>query len=184
MEYPNEIQVYDELIPEDMLHDILDLIKLKGFQYGWKSNKNFTLSHWNLGFTKTGYSSKNREDVKDELPFVVRRLWDWIQPFVFGDNPILLRAYCNAHTYGTEGYIHTDSDITDDRTAIIYLNTSWKANWAGETVLFDNEEIIKAVMPKWKRLFVFPSSIKHVARSVSRSCPEARMVLVFKASKF
>ena len=181
MEKINKIKVYDELIGEDMLEDLLNLVKTNGFRYGWKSNKNMSFSHWNLGFSKTGVSSKNRDQIKEELPPAVLRIWEHIQPVVMKKNPILLRAYCNAHTYGTEGYIHTDSDYENDLTAVIYLNKTWKGNWAGETIILENNEIIKAILPKWNRLFVFPSAMKHAGRGVSRFCPEARTVLVFKA---
>jgi SM-20-related protein len=180
----SEIQIYDGLLPDEMLQEVLDLVRGKGFQYGWKSNKQLTFSHWNLGFSETGVNSKNREDITDELPDPIRRIWEQIQPMTMPENPVLLRAYCNAHTYGTEGYIHRDSEIDGDLTAIIYLNKSWKGNWAGETVLFEDREIVKAVMPKWNRLFLFPSNMKHAGRGVSRFCPEARTVLVFKASKY
>ncbi len=177
-----DINIYDDCITDDMLNDLFHLIDSKGFQYGWQSNKNVMFSHWHLGFSEKG-TRVNRESILDELPLPIKAIWEKIQPLALKDNANLIRAYCNAHTYGTEGYIHRDSDFADDRTAIIYLNKFWKANWAGETVLLEDDEIIKAVMPKWKRLLVFPSSIKHVARSVSRFCPEVRTVLVFKASK-
>lgn len=178
-----EIAVYDDLITSDMLVDIRNYIESKGFQYGWKSNKKVNFSHWNLGFSDTGTSSKNREDILYELPTVVRILWEKIQPVVFKNYPTLIRAYCNAHTYGTEGYIHIDSKFSEDNTCVIYLNASWNPNWAGETVLFKGGEIIKAVIPKPNRVFVFPSNILHAARGVSRYCPVARTVLVFKATK-
>lgn len=183
MEFKRSIRIYDNLVTEKMLRDVLAIIDQRGFQYGWRSNKDIPLGHWNLAFSKTGTSAHNRKDIIDELPPAVRTLWEQIQPKVFRSTPVLLRAYCNAHTYGTEGYIHKDSGFSDDCTAIIYLNRSWDADWAGETVLFDKGEIIKAVIPKWKRLLIFPSTIKHAARGVSRFCPEARTVLVFKARK-
>jgi SM-20-related protein len=72
----------------------------------------------------------------------------------------------------------------NDITAIIYLNRKWDVNWAGETILLNSKDDIgKAVMPKWGRVFAFSSCIRHAGRGVSRSCPEARTVLVFKARK-
>jgi len=168
-----EINIYDHLLTDDRLRGVLDFIRTKGFQYGWKSSENVMFSHWNLGFSETGISRFNRENIIDELPPAIKLVWGQIQTTVLKEYSILLRAYCNAHTYGTEGYIHRDSKYADDITAIIYLNKLWDPNWAGETILLKDNEIIKAVMPKWNRLFVFPSNLKHVAR----------LVLVFKATK-
>jgi SM-20-related protein len=183
MDYKRRVRIYDGLITESMLREVIDIVDSKGFRYGWQSNNNIPLCHWNLAFSKTGKSVENRDDISEELPPALRRLWERIQPKLLRSNPVLMRAYCNAHTYGTEGYVHKDSKFRDDLTAIIYLNRSWDANWAGETVLFDKGEIIKAVIPKWKRLLIFPSFMDHAARGVSRFCPEARIVLVFKARK-
>ncbi len=65
----------------------------------------------------------------------------------------------------------------------MYLNNQWNANWAGETAIFDSStgEIIRSVLPKWRRLLIFPSNMYHVGRGVSRICPLLRTVLVFKA---
>lgn len=179
----SSIKIYDELLTDEMLHDVIELITSKGFHYGWKSSKNVSFSHWNLGLSKTGQASGNRKDITQELPDCVKTLWNQIQPIILKEHPILLRAYCNAYTYGTDGYIHQDSKFEEDMTLIIYLNQSWNPNWGGETVLFHDNEIFKAVLPKFKRLFLFPAAMDHAARGVSRWCPQVRQVLVFKATK-
>jgi Rps23 Pro-64 3,4-dihydroxylase Tpa1-like proline 4-hydroxylase len=95
--------------------------------------------------------------------------------------PVLVRAYSNAHTYGVEGYIHRDSKFATDETCIIYVEKDWKAEWAGETVfLDDDDDVIKAVLPRYGRFTIFPGNIKHVGRGVSRVCPTIRRVLVLK----
>ncbi len=67
-------------------------------------------------------------------------------------------------------------------TAIIYINRGWNPNWAGETTIFNpSGEIIRAILPKWGRLLIFPSNSYHVGRAVSRICPQLRTVIVFKA---
>jgi hypothetical protein len=44
----------------------------------------------------------------------------------------------------------------------------------------DEDDVIKAILPKYGRMTIFPGKIKHVGRAVSRSCPVARRVLVMK----
>jgi Rps23 Pro-64 3,4-dihydroxylase Tpa1-like proline 4-hydroxylase len=92
-----------------------------------------------------------------------------------------IRAYANAYTFGTEGYIHTDSTIATDMTYLIYLNEEWDRDWAGETLFFNGDTILKAALPKWNRLVIFPSKMDHCARSVSRICSKLRTILVFKS---
>ena len=59
---------------------------------------------------------------------------------------------------------------------------SWHPNYAGETVFFNDEgtDIIGTVYPRPNRMVLFSGSIPHVARGVSRVCPELRITLMFK----
>ena len=66
-------------------------------------------------------------------------------------------------------------------TYLIYVNEQWDRDWAGETVFFDGHNILKAVLPKWNRLVIFPSAMDHCARSVSRICSKLRVILVYKS---
>ena len=48
-------------------------------------------------------------------------------------------------------------------------------------VFFDeDEDVIKAILPRYGRMTIFPGNIKHVGRGVSRICPTIRRVLVLK----
>ncbi len=176
------IQVFDDLIAPDAIEAVRNLTQRRGYLYGWHSNKNVVFSHWNTNFSRTGQNSRNRLDIRAELPSTVIKIWESFQPKVLPENPVLVRAYCNAYTYGCDGYIHSDSDVTEDITAIMYLNKQWNPNWAGETAFFDDSgEIVRSVIPKYGRLVTFPSRMRHVGRAVSRICPQLRTVLVFKA---
>ena len=161
----------------------MNFIHARGYRYGWHSSNQVTFGHWNLPLSATGTKSDNRKDIRSELPECILRLWESFQPMLLPNAPVLIRAYSNGYTYGNEGYVHQDSQIPEDMTAIIFLNKEWNANWAGETAIFDDAtgEIIKAVLPKWRRLLIFPSNLHHVGRGVSRICPHLRNVLVFKA---
>ncbi len=176
------IEVYDDLVDETLVNEVLNLIRRFGFRYGWKSNNQVSFSHWNVALSRTGTNSNNRNDIRSELPAPVLKLWESFQPTLLPNTPVLIRTYSNGYTYGNDGYIHQDSQAPEDMSAIIYLNKDWNANWAGETALFDSTgEIIRSVLPKWRRLLIFPANVYHVGRGVSRICPHLRNVLVFKA---
>jgi SM-20-related protein len=134
--------------------------------------------HWNVVLSD---SKIEREEVYHEVPQCIRDLWDYIQPRFMPTTPVLVRAYSNAHTYGVEGYIHRDSKFATNQTCIIYVEKDWKPEWAGETVFFDeDEDVIKAILPRYGRFTIFPGNVKHVGRGVSRICPTIRRVLVLK----
>jgi SM-20-related protein len=96
-------------------------------------------------------------------------------------NHTLIRVYANQYTYGTGGYPHKDSSIDTDLTFILYLNKDWKKEYAGATVFFKDDEAIDIVMPKYNRLIIFNGAVEHAGLEVSRLCPQARTVLVFKS---
>lgn len=97
---------------------------------------------------------------------------------------VLKRCYANAYPVGSEGSLHKDSLEPNHFTAIYYPHLTWHADYAGETVFFNEEggEIVASVYPKPNRLAVFPGTIPHVARGVSRQCPELRITLMFKTT--
>lgn len=173
------IRCYDDVIPDDLLSECITEVERRGWQYGWRSNKMLGFGHWNIVLSD---SKVEREEVYHEVPQCIRDLWDYIQPRFLPTTPVLVRAYANAHTYGVEGYIHRDSKFAEDQTVVIYYEKDWKPEWAGETIFLNEAEddVIKAILPKYGRMSVFPGNIKHAGRGVSRICPVARKVLVLK----
>lgn len=152
------------------------------WSYGWKSNNKLPFGHWNVDITKTAIT--NSVDVRNKLPDPFVPVWDKINNQVFNDKAILTRSYSNRHTFGTEGYIHTDTEREQDYTALIYMNKEWNANWGGETTFYNKEltHIVDAVLPSYARLVIFSGVVPHCARAVSRVCPQVRTTLMFKAS--
>jgi len=175
----DKIRCFDNQIPEDLLAECIVEVESKGWQYGWRSNKMLGFGHWNIVLSD---SKVEREEVYHEVAPCIRALWDYIQPRFMPTTPVLVRAYANAHTYGVEGYIHKDSKFAEDETCIIYYEKDWKPEYAGETIFLNEAEddIIRAVLPKYGRFTIFPGNIKHAGRGVSRICPVARKVLVLK----
>jgi hypothetical protein len=162
-----------------------------GLTYGWKAETKtaYDQGHWNKQILK---NSKLFPFDHSRLPYIkyhpeLNTLWNIIQATIGKTN--LLRCYINGYTYGTDGYAHVDEQWVDQvygtgaagNTLIVYLNETWNIDWAGETVVFDdNKEIETAVLPKYGRVLSFQSSKLHAARPVSRACPNLRKVLVFK----
>lgn len=153
------------------------------WQYGWPQGTGDPYSHWNIDFLGAGLD--NQDDLEDRLraredaqPIV--HVWERLRAGPLHGHR-LVRCYANAHTFGVEGYVHTDSKRPDNYTSVVYLNPVWKREWAGELVFFDNAgDVFHAVSPKSGRVVVFPGSVPHAARAVSRICPAVRINLAFK----
>ena len=161
-----------------------------GLLYGWKSNGNlpFDQGHWNRQVMRR---SRHYKYDASELPHfsdpAIVELWNALNEQLGGR--ALVRCYINGYSYGTDGYVHTEdhptADIEDGQseTIFVYLNDKWNINWGGETILLDGEqEIVKAVIPKKNRAFVFDSHLLHAARPLTRACSELRSIIVFKTA--
>jgi SM-20-related protein len=176
--HPRALRVVNDAVPRDLLAELVEFINGNGWHYGWHSSGKKQYCHWNQTWAS---SKKERRNVEDDLPDVVLRVWKHLKAHHL-QGMTLIRAYANAHTYGTDGYPHKDSKDPQDRTIVVYCNPVWNADWGGETVFFGPDgTTVAAVSPKWGRISWFPSDWLHAARTVSRDCIMLRVVAVFKA---
>lgn len=137
-------------------------------------------AHWNQDFSRCG--AENGLSVAHQLREPFSTAWTHLKTKFFPTSR-LIRCYANAHTYGIEGYPHTDSKRPQDTTAVIYLNRDWLREWGGETMVYDGNTILHAELPDFNTGLVFPSNMYHTARSVSRICSELRVTLMFKMTE-
>jgi hypothetical protein len=172
--------VYDDLFDVNSIEKCVDWLDKANWTYGWPSNAKMIYGHWNVDIAKG--NRHNTTDVSSNLPDEFANIWEQLKNKIFDDTTVLVRCYSNRHTFGTEGYIHTDTEMNNSATCVIYLDKEWKPNWGGETTFYtqDNTEIIKAVLPKFARAVIFPGNINHCARSITRICPNVRTTLMFK----
>lgn len=166
-----------QVFPNDTLEQINKVIKQVPWRYGWASNKSIEFTHWNYDFTDA--TVENGLDVSDQLQGAIADAWQHLQKEYFGPQT-LLRCYTNSHTYGVEGYPHTDSKRLVDQTVVIYMTPEWSRAWGGETVVYDNNNIVHAELPNYNSGIVFPGAQYHCARGVTRICPAQRITLMFK----
>lgn len=179
----NTILVIDDFHSKDDYKELLKQADNTSYTSGWRSNKKIDPhGHWNKNYVEGVRSgSSNLAEICNDIPNLQKKIWDTLKEKYHLNDMILLRCYMNAHTYGVDGYIHTDSHRDDEWTIVTYLNEMWDPNWAGETILVDeNNEIIKSVIPKNNRAIIFPGKMKHAARGVSRMCHELRRTFMFK----
>lgn len=189
------IVVVDDVLPCDEQQEIYQFLMAGPWSYGWRSNNGADApKFWHRHFAgfiadrelKDG-SRQRFVDCTNELMRtapLLHSFWQRLQKKIFQDY-VLSRCYANALPYGTEGEMHTDSPVPGDCTAVYYPHGTWHPDWGGETIIFNQDcsDILTAVYPKPNRLFVFPGFVNHVARGVSKSCPQMRITLMFKAAR-
>jgi len=188
----SSVEVFDDLLSPALASELISAISWMPMYFlnRWKEFKSHELDmHWYypIAFSDAPYT----EDVEPKLDHLdgslqsITQCWHAIKAS-HGDRPVrLYECMLSANTFGTEGRVHRD--IAEDKVrdshhiALVYCNSQWKPDWAGETLVFDEEgEIVAAVMPKPGRIVKIHGDPTHVGRSVSRICPTDRRVLVFK----
>lgn len=176
------IQIHDNMLDLSVLDECNKHLNTCNWSYGWPSNTEVPYGHWNHDITHT--DKNNPTDVSGRLPDPFDKVWAELNEKAFQNKAILTRCYANRHTFGTEGYIHTDTERTEDMTCVIYMDSAWDARWGGETVFYDKDKtsIINAVLPSFGRVVVFPGNIPHRASPLARTYPGVRTTLMYKVS--
>jgi hypothetical protein len=173
----NSIVKIEQVFPEELLKDVAKVIDAVPWRYGWASNRSIEFTHWNHSFARAG--AINTVDVSNQISGSIALAWSHIQDTITGPAD-LLRCYTNSHTFGVEGYPHTDSRRLEDKTLIIYMNPHWQRDWGGETTIYHGDSIAHAELPKYNRGLIFNGMDWHSARAVTRICPAQRITLMFK----
>lgn len=187
----NDIRVLDDFLPAALHEDIVDFFQGPLWCYGWKSNskkEQVPNCHWNVLFAG-GKKKEKEERCESELmesPFLapIQEVWQLLKAGPLAGHEVV-RVYANAHTYGTDGYVHTDSTDADYYSTICYVHPTWHYDWAGDLVFFDEgfAEIVRAIYARPGRIVTFHGNVPHCARPLSRDCKALRMSLVFKTRK-
>jgi Rps23 Pro-64 3,4-dihydroxylase Tpa1-like proline 4-hydroxylase len=154
--------------------------------YGWQSNPTgkTPLAHLNHDFLKVNRDNQENASATlaaDASLTILNQLWLKLQAdYLHGHS--LVRCYANAHVYGIEGDVHTDSLHPGNYTTIFYIVPQWDVEWAGETVLInDSGDIAQSVIPRPNRIMIFDGRIRHAARAVHRKFSGLRVTLMFKS---
>jgi SM-20-related protein len=182
------LMVYDDILPADGQRAVLDFLLSPGWDFGGYSSRAPGASrYWFKHFA--GIKSEPEEldtnlyieeALLSSAP-ILARVWSELKKEILKGHR-LTRCYANAYPFGSEGNVHQDANLSAHFTSIYYPHLVWQPDYAGETVFFNEaeDEIIAAVYPRPNRLIVFPGTIPHCARAISRVCPLLRVTLMFK----
>lgn len=185
-----DVVAYDDVLgPEDQKR-LFDYLNSPGWAFGAFSESGDNPSrYWYKHFA--GVVKDGRETL-DSAAFeraletnapLVSALWKKLQGQALAGHA-LTRCYANGYPAGAEGGVHFDSNVNTHFTVIYYPHLTWSPNYAGETVFFEQDggDILASVYPKPNRLVVFPGTIPHAARPITRACPQLRITLMFKTA--
>lgn len=182
------IRVYDNVLDSSTQRDLLLFLRAPGWTYGaYSADAPNPPRYWYKHFAGLNRDSGEVLDpvvFERQLELVappVARMWRHLEAGPMSGHT-LARCYANGYPFGSEGSVHYDSDVPSHWTAIYYPHLEWSPDYAGETVFFDSDrtDIIASAYPRPNRLVVFRGIIPHVARAITRACPELRITLMFK----
>lgn len=174
------INTVNNILPIELAVAVYNYCNRLQWSYNWTSNKKLSpYYHWNSSLSSG--LLHNTLDITQTVDKPIIDAWHYIQANYLSGHK-LIRCYANSYTYGTEGYPHTDSLRNQDVTTILYITKNWLREWGGETIIYDGNNIIQAILPDFNSGIIFSSNIPHCARGVSRICSELRTVLVFKST--
>ena len=187
-----DIRIHDDFLDRDEQTKLFEFLSGPGWAFGAYSDPTAGASrYWFKHFAGIIRDAREQNDTRafeEQLGCgapLVSNMWARLRSTILKDHQ-LVRCYANGYPSGAEGGLHTDSDVPNHFTTIYYPHLAWHPNFGGETLFFTNDgaDILRAVFPKPNRLVVFPGTIPHVARGVSRVCPQLRITLMFKSSKW
>lgn len=176
------VQVFDDAVPAELYAELVDTMPRLTWVWGWRA-KIAHARYWHHELS--GGSKSNVEDTADfvrqnPVPAFSKYV-DWLRSEVVPEDTRLLRLYFNAHTFGTDGSAHTDSDREGEVTLVLFMNQVWRPEYGGETVVYDAAgDIEVSVQSKPNRLVSFASNRVHGPRPLSKLFYGLRVVLVAK----
>jgi len=182
----NSIRVIDDFLNEDEEREINRHLKGEVWRYNWPNYEAlpFIRPCWHVFIAGKGrpQGQSSLEELRDNEAWrFLSGVWERFL-LLHNFKITLLGVYANGQTFGQDTIIHRDNKVYPGLTLIVFCNEYWPTSWGGELVFYDDskENIIKAVLPKSRRVVVFDGRIPHAARSPSVKCDQVRMTLAFK----
>ena len=183
----SDIRVFDNLLPPEAQTALYGWLKGPGWSYGAFSDSGPNPSrYWYKHFAGVARDGEPLDPPTFEAALakvapMVGAVWSALKAGPLSGHQ-LTRCYANGYPAGAEGGVHYDASVPGHYTAIYYPHLEWRAGWAGETVFFNaaQDEIVASAYPRPNRLVVFPGTMPHVARPITRDCPQLRITLMFK----
>lgn len=167
-----EIYICDGFVPDQTALRIGQLVKTLSYSRGEKSRPDLPVS---------GAAADISRQLFDAVPFFPEliRLGEDMFP---AESFMLDRLYVNRSVPGDVYFSHRDCEPhLRNITVLYYGNVTWHADWAGETIFFnDHHDAELAVTPRPGRFVVSRGAILHRGGVPSGACPDERYSIACK----
>lgn len=165
------IQLFETFLPNEIYKEF----KILATSINWSNQKKLD-SKYSSHFTHTIPKELYKNKIPAPFNFIFNKL-SHVDKVEYRPHSM----YFNVYKHGDECGIHTDN-ITNgkNKTIIIYLTETWKADWHGETLFYsqDDKKIIGGSIPYPNNAVCFDSSLQHGVSPISRFCTEDRLIFV------
>ncbi|MEM7281480.1 MAG: 2OG-Fe(II) oxygenase [Pseudomonadota bacterium] len=153
-----------------------------GDQADAKSNHRF----WGASIFSPDDPRYTNHTLSDTHPSIAE-IWNQIALYLGPSQFEIRDVWLNGLTFGLESGIHRDRQDNEEGwyTAMVYLNTHWRAEFGGETMFYNQEktDVQKAVIPAPGRMVFFDARIPHWGRAPTKDFPFVRLTLAFHLSR-
>lgn len=175
---PNIKKIVDGLVSQQLIQDVHENLMSPVYSCIGISNKEDQFPFWVVRL--------DNKDIASVEAF--SQLWTIVDSVFCHGKYEPYHILVNANNFGDCPMVHTDlppDKAKDSFTIIYYAHDNWHHNWAGETVLLNNnrDDIVQSVYPRPGRFFVFDSAIPHVARTPTRVCTQLRLTIAFRVTR-
>jgi len=168
------IKIYDDLVAPSYREQI----------YGYVQDSFFKIGNQDGSVIETSphqymYSEYSGEDL------INSKFFEAVQGTEVGEllnTHKIARVLVNLSVPSDSNFLHTHHDCT---VVLYYVNTRWDADWAGETVFYNDSktEVTQAVNIKPGRVVVFDGNMHHSVRPQSHIAPHYRFTLAISLWK-
>jgi hypothetical protein len=122
MEFREKVKTFNDFLPQELFN--------AAYMFLQETQKwGFNRSKANDEFAFFGMHLDNVRLFCDDIYSLVRQK--------VGEEYKIYKILANAQSFSQDGKPHYDSDQTNTKTFIIYMNPQWDYMWGGETILFD-----------------------------------------------
>ena len=190
MSFIDEILIIDDAFSDELNIKLNEFLLAAPWHYGRKPHPAAPYAFWGTTFYQiAGFNNLEVTRELDPDAMILNEVMQQVAPKLNGKFEVLQIA-SNGQTYGQDGHMHQDDNKDGTYTMLVYVNTEWKIQWGGETLLYvhgnpyqtkgNNKVDTWSVLPFSKRVVVFNSQMVHMGSAPNRIYDGLRMSIAYK----
>ena len=176
---PNySIEVFDDILSTSQINQIYTFLSNSCYSY---TNYDNTSSIYPKLYNNFVSNGECKQEWVNTFHSMMNSISNFIDPTFLTKCLSTLKMQVNVSNLVTVDEAHKDlPPEVSGYTILYYANEKWDLNYGGETLFYNNKEIISAVKIKPGRFVLFDSRLTHSARPPQRHCPYNRYTIATK----